>query len=87
MRHVGSTDRIAHGTELVDHLHPDPVPDGRGLGAFLAVTARQPGGPERLARTPPLVVTVVGWLLAVTFAWTASCRETSLNSSYQSERR
>jgi peptidoglycan/LPS O-acetylase OafA/YrhL len=44
--------------------------DGLALGAFLAVTARQPGGLERLARALPLVVAVVGGLLAVTFAWT-----------------
>jgi peptidoglycan/LPS O-acetylase OafA/YrhL len=44
--------------------------DGLALGAFLAVTARQPGGLERLARALPLVVAVIGGLLAVTFAWT-----------------
>ena len=44
--------------------------DGLALGAFLAVTARQPGGLERLARALPLVVAVVGTLLAVTFVWT-----------------
>jgi peptidoglycan/LPS O-acetylase OafA/YrhL len=44
--------------------------DGLALGAFLAVTARQPGGMERLARALPLVVAVVGGLLAVTFVWT-----------------
>jgi peptidoglycan/LPS O-acetylase OafA/YrhL len=44
--------------------------DGLALGAFLAVTARQPGGLERLARALPLVAAVVGGLLAVTFAWT-----------------
>jgi peptidoglycan/LPS O-acetylase OafA/YrhL len=44
--------------------------DGLALGAFLAVAARQPGGLERLARALPLVVTVVGGLLAVTFTWT-----------------
>jgi peptidoglycan/LPS O-acetylase OafA/YrhL len=43
--------------------------DGLALGAFLAVAARQPGGRERLARALPLVVTVVGGLLAVTFVW------------------
>jgi peptidoglycan/LPS O-acetylase OafA/YrhL len=32
--------------------------------------ARQPGGLERLARALPLVVKVVGWLLAVTYVWT-----------------
>jgi peptidoglycan/LPS O-acetylase OafA/YrhL len=44
--------------------------DGLALGAFLAVAARQPGGRERLAGALPLVVTVVGGLLAVTFVWT-----------------
>lgn len=44
--------------------------DGLALGAFLAVTVRQPEGLERLARALPLVVTVVGGLLAVTFGWT-----------------
>ncbi len=44
--------------------------DGLALGAFLAVTVRQPGGLERLARALSLVVAVVGGLLAVTFVWT-----------------
>jgi peptidoglycan/LPS O-acetylase OafA/YrhL len=44
--------------------------DGLALGAFLAVAARQPGGRERLARALPVVVAVVGALLAVTFVWT-----------------
>jgi peptidoglycan/LPS O-acetylase OafA/YrhL len=44
--------------------------DGLPLGAFLAVTVRQPGGLERLARTLPLVVVVIGGLLTVTFVWT-----------------
>jgi peptidoglycan/LPS O-acetylase OafA/YrhL len=44
--------------------------DGLALGAFLAVTVRQPRGLERLARALPLVVAVIGGLLAVTFAWT-----------------
>jgi peptidoglycan/LPS O-acetylase OafA/YrhL len=44
--------------------------DGLALGALLAVMARQPGGQERLARVLPLMVTVVGGLLAVTFVWT-----------------
>jgi peptidoglycan/LPS O-acetylase OafA/YrhL len=43
--------------------------DGLALGAFLAVTARQPGGLERLVRALPLVATVVGGVLAVTFIW------------------
>ncbi len=44
--------------------------DGLALGAFLAVTVRQPGGLERLARALPLMVAVIGGLLAVTFVWT-----------------
>jgi peptidoglycan/LPS O-acetylase OafA/YrhL len=44
--------------------------DGLALGAFLAVTARQPGGLDRLVQALPRVVTVVGALLAVTFVWT-----------------
>jgi peptidoglycan/LPS O-acetylase OafA/YrhL len=44
--------------------------DGLALGAFLAVAARQPGGLERLARALPLVVAVVGGMLAATFVWT-----------------
>ena len=44
--------------------------DGLALGAFLAITARQPGGLDRLPRALPLVVSVAGGLLAVTFAWT-----------------
>ncbi len=34
--------------------------DGLALGAFVAVTARQPGGLERLARALPLAVAVIG---------------------------
>src|SRR5207302_7946280 len=38
--------------------------DGLTLGAFLAVTARQPGAVDRLAGARPLVVTPVGgWML------------------------
>src|ERR1700737_2568555 len=44
--------------------------DGLALGAFLAVTARQPGGLDRLMRLLPCVVAVGGGLLAVTFVWT-----------------
>jgi peptidoglycan/LPS O-acetylase OafA/YrhL len=40
--------------------------DGLALGAFLAVIARQPGGPEQLVRALPWVVAMVGGLLAVT---------------------
>ena len=44
--------------------------DGLALGAFLAVTAREIGGMERLVRALPRVATVLGILLAVTFVWT-----------------
>jgi peptidoglycan/LPS O-acetylase OafA/YrhL len=44
--------------------------DSLALGAFLAVTARQPGGVDRLAWALPWVVAVVGALLALTFGWT-----------------
>ena len=44
--------------------------DGLALGAFLAVTMRQPGGLERVARALPWVVGAAGVLLAITFAWT-----------------
>jgi peptidoglycan/LPS O-acetylase OafA/YrhL len=44
--------------------------DGLALGAFLAVTARQLGGLDRLVRALPWLVPVIGALLAFTFAWT-----------------
>src|SRR5215831_19314682 len=44
--------------------------DALTLGAFLAVTARQPGGLDRMARALPLAVTAVGGLIVVTFVWT-----------------
>ena len=44
--------------------------DGLALGAFLAVTARQPGGLERLVRALPRVVAVVGGSLGLTVVWT-----------------
>jgi peptidoglycan/LPS O-acetylase OafA/YrhL len=44
--------------------------DGLALGAFLAVTARQPGGLESLVRALPRVVALVGGLLAISFVWT-----------------
>ena len=44
--------------------------DGLALGAFLAVSARQSAGLDRLVRLLPCVVAVVGGLLAVTFVWT-----------------
>jgi peptidoglycan/LPS O-acetylase OafA/YrhL len=44
--------------------------DGLALGAFLAMTARQPQGVERLVRVLPWVLAAAGGLLAVTFVWT-----------------
>ena len=44
--------------------------DGLALGAFLAVTARQPGGLKRLVQALPQVMTVVGGLLASGVVWT-----------------
>jgi peptidoglycan/LPS O-acetylase OafA/YrhL len=44
--------------------------DGLALGAFLAVTARQPGGLERLVRVLPQLVVAIGGLLTITFVWT-----------------
>ncbi len=45
--------------------------DGLALGAFLAIMVRQPGGLERLVRSIPLIVTVVGGLLATSFVFTS----------------
>ena len=44
--------------------------DGLALGGFIAVTARQPGGLERLARALPLASAVIVGLVALTFGWT-----------------
>jgi peptidoglycan/LPS O-acetylase OafA/YrhL len=44
--------------------------DGLALGAFLAVTARQPGGPEVLVRALPRTAAIVGGLLTISFVWT-----------------
>ena len=44
--------------------------DGLALGAFLAVTARQPGGLDRLVRTLPRVAAGAAALLLLTFVWT-----------------
>lgn len=44
--------------------------DGLALGAFLAVSMRQPGGLERVVRALPWVVGAAGVLLAITFGWT-----------------
>jgi peptidoglycan/LPS O-acetylase OafA/YrhL len=44
--------------------------DGLALGAFLAVTARQPGGLDRLVRALPWVTVVAAALLVASFGWT-----------------
>jgi len=44
--------------------------DGLALGAFVAVTVRQPGGLERLMRALPWVAAVTASLLVATFGWT-----------------
>jgi peptidoglycan/LPS O-acetylase OafA/YrhL len=44
--------------------------DGLALGAFIAVTVRQPGGTERLVRALPLVVAVASVMLAGTYILT-----------------
>jgi peptidoglycan/LPS O-acetylase OafA/YrhL len=44
--------------------------DGLALGAFLAVTARQPGGTDWLVRLLPRAAAVAGSLVVATFAWT-----------------
>lgn len=44
--------------------------DGLALGAFVAVTVRQPGGLERLVRALPWVAAVAASLLVATFGWT-----------------
>jgi peptidoglycan/LPS O-acetylase OafA/YrhL len=44
--------------------------DGLALGAFLAVTARQPGGLEWLSWALPRVPAVVGGPLVITYVWT-----------------
>ena len=46
--------------------------DGLALGAFLAITARQPWGPELLVRVLPRVLAAAGGLLAVTFFFPGS---------------
>lgn len=51
--------------------------DGLALGAFLAIMVRQPGGRERLVRSIPVIVTVVGGLLAATFVFTVFTSRTS----------
>jgi peptidoglycan/LPS O-acetylase OafA/YrhL len=50
-------------------LTPFPM-DGLALGAFLAVTVRQPGGLEWLVRALPRAVVIVSGLLMVTYIWT-----------------
>lgn len=44
--------------------------DVLALGAFIAVTARQPGGFDRLVRALPWVAAVAAGLLVMTFGWT-----------------
>jgi peptidoglycan/LPS O-acetylase OafA/YrhL len=44
--------------------------DGLALGAFLAVTARQPGGLEWLTWALPRALAIVGGPLVVTYVWT-----------------
>jgi peptidoglycan/LPS O-acetylase OafA/YrhL len=44
--------------------------DGLALGAFLAVTARQLGGLERLVRALPWVAAIAATILVITFGWT-----------------
>ncbi len=44
--------------------------DGLALGAFVAVTVRQPGGLERLVRALPWVAAIAAGLLVATFGWT-----------------
>ena len=44
--------------------------DGLALGGFIAVTVRQPGGLERLARLLPLAASAIAGLVAATFFWT-----------------
>jgi peptidoglycan/LPS O-acetylase OafA/YrhL len=43
--------------------------DGLALGAFLAITVRQPWGPERLVRVLPSVLAAVGVLMVVTYIY------------------
>ena len=63
MRHAGPADRIAHGLSWWTTYFLTPFRlDGLALGAFLAVTARQPGGLDRLVRALP-------WSLP----WPAGC--------------
>jgi peptidoglycan/LPS O-acetylase OafA/YrhL len=49
--------------------------DGLALGAFLAVTARQPRGLEQLAKALPLVAAVVGGLAVATYVTRLASRE------------
>jgi peptidoglycan/LPS O-acetylase OafA/YrhL len=52
--------------------------DGLALGAFLAVMARQTGGPERLVRALPGVTAVTCVLIVGTFVWTRLASRTGL---------
>ena len=49
--------------------------DGLALGAFLAMLARQPGGPETIVRWFPRVAVVAGVLTAGTYAWVKIVRQ------------
>ena len=75
-RHAGPANRISDGAELVDHVSLTSFRlDGLALGAFLAVTVRQPERLERLARALPLTVAVAGGLAAGTYLAGLASRE------------
>lgn len=66
-RFVGSAVGLSWWTTYV--LTPFRL-DGLALGAFLAVLARQPGGPVAIVRLLPRVAAGTGALLAASFVWT-----------------
>jgi peptidoglycan/LPS O-acetylase OafA/YrhL len=66
-RLVGLLSGLSWSTTVV--LTPFQM-DGLALGAFLAVTVRQPGGLEWLVRALPRTVVIVSGLLMVTYIWT-----------------
>jgi peptidoglycan/LPS O-acetylase OafA/YrhL len=66
-RLVGLLSGLSWSTTVV--LTPFQM-DGLALGAFLAVTVRQPGGLEWLVRALPRAVVIVSGLLMVTYIWT-----------------
>lgn len=49
--------------------------DGLALGGFLAMLARQPGGPETIVRLLPRVAMVAGALFVGTYAWVKIVRQ------------